>query len=99
MKGPIRTQDAAEGWARYGARLCIAALCAFFIAVVVQDIWSVDVWWQMSTGRWILEHRTLPSHDEFSYTVPQHRWIEMRWVYCVAAYLLWKLGGAAALVL
>src|SRR5438034_964089 len=100
MKGPlVREQKIWAGWEAWCWRLCLGALGLFFLAVMIQKIWSFDTWWQMATGRWILEHRALPTHDEFSYTVPAHPWIEMRWVYCILAYTLWQLGGATLLIL
>jgi tetratricopeptide (TPR) repeat protein len=75
------------------------ALAVFFLAMSIQKIFIVDLWWQLRTGEWIVANGTVPSHDVLSYTVTSHEWIEMRWLYCVAAYLAWKAGGAALLVL
>ena len=77
----------------------LAGLVLFFLALAVREIWAVDLWWQLRTGQWILENHAVPSHDTLSYTVADHAWIEMRWLYCVGAYLLWTAGGAALLVL
>lgn len=70
-----------------------------FLALSIKKIWNVDIWWQLSTGRWIVEHRDFPRVDQFSYTVPTHSWIELRWVFCILAYWGWQLGGAPLLIL
>lgn len=81
------------------AWISAAALCALFLCLSIQRIWNVDVWWQLATGRWIVEHHAFPRHDVFSFTVPDHPWIELRWIFCVLAYWGWEAGGPAALIL
>src|SRR5678816_1200322 len=66
---------------------------------MIQKIWSLDLWSQMAAGRWILEHHAWPRLDQFSYTVPTNEWIEVRWIFCVIAELLWRAGGPAAIIL
>jgi hypothetical protein len=79
------------------AGLC--GLIALFLAFSIQKIWDVDLWWQIRTGQWIADHRSVPSHDVFSYTATDHPWIEMRWLYCLFAYAGWSVGGPALLIL
>lgn len=71
----------------------IAGMVILFLAVTLQKIWAADTWWQLRTGQWIVENRTLPSIDVFSATAAGNPWIEMRWLYCVALYGVWSLGG------
>ncbi len=78
--------------------ISVAALCVLFLGLSIQKIWNVDIWWQLAAGRWIVENRAFPQHDVFSFTVPDHPWIELRWIFCVLAYWGWKAGGPAALV-
>src|SRR5262245_64047235 len=77
----------------------LASVFALFLALSIQKIWNVDIWWQLRTGQWILEHRAFPRLDEFSYTVRDHPWIELRWVFCVVAYLGWQAGGHTLLII
>jgi hypothetical protein len=58
-----------------------------------------DTYWHLAAGRWILSHRTVPWKDTLSFTVPDHPWINLQWLYDVALYGLYQLGGVNALVL
>jgi hypothetical protein len=79
--------------------MLVAGLGLLFLALAIQQIWSADIWWQLRTGQWIVEHRAVPTHDVLSYTARDHEWIEMRWLYCVLAYLGWQAGGPNLLIL
>ncbi|MBX3357687.1 MAG: tetratricopeptide repeat protein [Phycisphaeraceae bacterium] len=73
------------------------AAAALLVGVLsFQRIWPVDYWWQRGVGEYVLSHG-VPSHDVFSYTNPQHPWLETRWGYCVALFSLTRaLGHEAA---
>jgi len=45
---------------RLASSVSLAAVALLFAALTVQKIWNLDLWWQMRTGRWILEHRSVP---------------------------------------
>lgn len=75
-----------------------AGLSLLFVVVSVQKIWGADTWWQLATGRWVVEHWRVPAVDHLSYTVAGREWIELRWVFCVLLYLGWQVGGAAMLI-
>jgi Flp pilus assembly protein TadD len=77
----------------------LTGLVVLFLALSIQKIWNVDLWWQLRTGQWILEERTVPFEDVFSYTAAGREWIELRWLFCVTSYVAWKLGGATLLIL
>jgi tetratricopeptide (TPR) repeat protein len=76
-----------------------AALALFFLSMSIQMIWVADLWWQLRTGQWVVENGTVPTLDTLSYTATAHPWIELRWLYCLSAYIGWKLGGPALLIL
>ncbi|HVZ93504.1 MAG TPA: hypothetical protein VG797_03240 [Phycisphaerales bacterium] len=84
--------------ARRTAWLAVAALALVFLAVSLTQISAADIWWQLATGRYVLEHG-FPRVDVFSSTATGHEWIEMRWLFCVVIYLLWQLGGGGALLI
>ncbi len=75
------------------------SLGVLFLSLSIQKLWSPDIWWELRTGKWILEHAALPTRDTLSFTVPDHEWIEMPWLFFVAADLLWRVGGPALLIL
>jgi len=70
-----------------------AALLAFFPIV------SVDIWWHLKTGDWILAEGRLPTRDLFTYTVsPETRWYDTQWLFQVAVALAYRAGGWSGLI-
>ncbi len=82
---------------RWPGRLAAIAAAGVCFAAAARKIWSADFWWQLSAGRFIFEHGW-PVGDVFSYTAAGAPWIEARWLYCLAQYLLWSAGGAPLVV-
>jgi hypothetical protein len=83
-------------------------LFAMFVLCVppmLASNWSVfrdgDVSWHVAAGRWILEHRTVPATDPFSFTMAGHPWVAFEWgaeiIYAIA-YGVGGFGGLAAVV-
>ena len=72
----------------------IALVYAFFAGL--KTIAEFDLGWQMAMGRWIMQHREIPSVDVLSYTAAGQPW-----VYPVGAglifYSTFLLGGYALL--
>jgi hypothetical protein len=51
----------------------IAILYAFLAGL--RTLKDYDLFWQMSTGRWVVQHHQVPSVDVFSYTAAGKEWI------------------------
>lgn len=58
-----------------------------------------DVWWHLATGRYIVQHGTLPLTDVFSFTVAGHPWINQSWLLQVIWYGFYRIAGAEGLIL
>jgi hypothetical protein len=61
----------------------------FFAAIAVAAfgaIRSYDLFWQLATGRWIVEHRALPQTDPFAIASDKVEWIDGEWLYEVLLY-------------
>ena len=71
----------------------LAALLAF------RRLDDADTWWHLAAGRWIAEHRAVPHTDTLSYTVPDHAWINLQWLFDLFVYGLYRAGGPNLLVL
>jgi Flp pilus assembly protein TadD len=82
----------------FADRIVAVLLFAAVVCFAVHKIVAYDVWWQLKTGEWVLDHG-FPSTDPFSYATPDRPWIEMRWLYCVAANLIFKGFGLNALII
>ncbi|MCS7259353.1 MAG: hypothetical protein NZ765_01020 [Anaerolineae bacterium] len=66
---------------------------------------DTDTWWHLASGRYIVEHGTIPTTDPFSHTRQGAPWIDHGWLAQLFWYALYHLGswpllalGIAALV-
>jgi len=55
-----------------------------------------DTWWHLAVGKHILETRSLPSVDPYSFTVSGTHWIAYEWLGEVFMALAGRLGGLRA---
>lgn len=78
--------------------LVIALLIAIF-AMAARETSDPDMWWHLATGRYIVEMRSVPHHDVFSYTVVGRPWIAHEWLTDVVMFALYRLGGLTALLI
>lgn len=81
-----------RGWLPFAATATAAVLAT-------RRLDDFDTWWHLAAGRWIVENGTVPQTDTLSFTVPDHPWINLQWLFDVVLYGLHSLGGADALVL
>jgi len=58
-----------------------------------------DLWWQIKTGDWILEHHEVPKQDVFSYTFEGKPWINIKWGSEVLFALVSKAFGPECIFL
>lgn len=58
-----------------------------------------DTSWHLATGEWILNHRTIPVTDPFSYTFRGAQWTAHEWLSEVVMYVAWSLAGWPGLLL
>lgn len=65
-------------------------------AAGLRTVSDPDLGWNLATGRYVVTHRTIPSHDVFSYTARSSEWIYPPFA-GVLFYLFYLLGGYAAL--
>jgi hypothetical protein len=57
-----------------------------------------DIWWHLRSGQLVLHNRAVPRVDVFTYTNAGQPWIDIYWLYQIVITLLYRLGGASALV-
>ncbi len=68
-------------------------------AFALRRLENTDTWWHLASGRWIVKHGSIPSMDTLSWTVPDHPWINVQWLYDVLIYGIYRLGGPSLLVI
>ena len=72
---PTPSAPARRTRARLAAWLVLLPALALVGLALAQPLVSGDLWWHLSTGRWILEHGALPTTDPFSHTAGDRPWI------------------------
>jgi hypothetical protein len=60
---------------------------------------SLDLGFHIASGRWILEHHAWPRLDPFTYTVPDHEYVDMHGLFQIAASLAYRGGGGLGVAL
>jgi hypothetical protein len=67
----------------------------FILQPVVSD---PDIWWHLQTGRWIIEHGTLPITDPFSAFGEGKSWTAYSWLFEIGMYELVSVFGESAII-
>src|ERR1700674_5875959 len=72
-------------------------LVMFFVLLVFFNITKIsgedDFYWHLASGRYIVENKTVPSMDVFSYVTYGQQWIPFEWAWDVTTYLIYSLTG------
>jgi hypothetical protein len=75
--------------------MLIGAVLVASLALFVRPVTDTDFWLHAAAGRWIVEHARLPAHDLFTYTVPDHRWVNHEYLGEVLLWLVQARFGLA----
>jgi hypothetical protein len=84
------------GRAARGALLLATLLAVATIAL--SSLTVFDFWWYLAAGQRILQTRSVPATDPFSYTAEGRPWINHMWATQVLFTLLWERWGRLALI-
>lgn len=80
----------------------IAIAAALFLSLTVASlgpIRSYDYFWHLATGRWIADHRELPTADPFTVGSDPGAWHNGEWLFQVALYPIFRAGGHEGVVI
>jgi len=58
-----------------------------------------DIWWHLQTGKWIVEHGTLPMTDPFSAYGEDKPWVAYSWLFEVGMYRILSVFGEISIIL
>jgi len=64
-------------------------------ALGFREITSPDIGFHLGTARWMIENAAFPKTDLFTYTVPNHPYIDLQWLFQMMLYGMYRLGDAA----
>lgn len=78
-------------------------LLLFILLIIVFSTFKIfqddDIFWHLATGRYIVENKSIPSTEIFSYTESDVKWIPFEWGWDVVTFGIYNLGGYIALSL
>ncbi len=72
--------------------------CAVFLFFAYVSIFffrpveTGDIWWHLSTARWLWEHHYFPTVDVFSPTIEKSPWMMTQWLGSCLYYSVYQLG-------
>ena len=69
------------------------------IYILQPVITDPDIWWHLQTGKWIVDHWTLPSTDPFSAYGEDKVWVPYSWLFEVGMYGLVSFFGESGIIL
>jgi len=72
------------------------AAAIFFVLVsiaAVAPIRSYDYFWHLTTGRWIVDHHTIPQFDPLAVAGAHIPWINGEWLYQIVLYAVHGIAG------
>src|SRR5471032_715938 len=85
--GRIADSQAAMPW------IVAAAIYALLMVLGPRLLADPDTYSHIALGRWILEHRAVPSVDPFSQTMRGQHWVAFEWLSQIAYTSAHALGG------
>ena len=76
-------------------------VCALLLACTVfafyKPVEIEDNWWHLASGRWIMEHKSVPHNDPFPSFPEAKPWILTQWLGSVFFYGIYTIGGIEGL--
>ena len=76
-------------------RLFVWAFLLSLFSLAVRQCSSIDwdFWWHLKTGQYILQIKSIPNTDPFSFTRAGAEWITHEWLSEVIMYEVFRVGG------
>ncbi|HXE89928.1 MAG TPA: hypothetical protein VNK82_03095 [Terriglobales bacterium] len=69
------------------------------LGVTARPILVPDFWWHLRTGQWMVETRSIPHTDPFSYTAAGKPWVTHEWLSEVLIWALYRVADWGGLIL
>ncbi|HVX13117.1 MAG TPA: hypothetical protein VHC22_18175 [Pirellulales bacterium] len=76
--------------------LCLLVAVAFLLACYKET--DNDIWWHLAGGEWILSHCRVPDLDPFTFASQERTWIDLHWLFEVAAALAFRAAAMPGVV-
>jgi hypothetical protein len=79
-------------------RLFTGILFLGIFTLAARNIADPDFWWHLRTGQYIVETRSVPHADPFSFTRLGHPWMAHEWLSEVLIYTVYRVGSWGGLI-
>jgi hypothetical protein len=79
--------------------LLLGAIAIVLFVAFITPVSDPDFWWHLRTGQWMLQNHSLPAHDLYTFTVPNHVWTDHEYLSEILMALVWAAGGAVLISL
>ena len=77
----------------------VLALLSFAFALGFQRTLNFDYGWHLRAGEWIAANASVPRVDAWTLSHEGERWIDLHWLFQLALFQVWSLGGHAGVTL
>jgi tetratricopeptide (TPR) repeat protein len=95
----VRALSPPSRWTRWGDVGLVLGFLGLTFALGAFPLRDTDFWWHLRTGDLIRQTWRIPRTDWYTYTVPDHPWIDLHWGFQVLLSWGYALGGVPALTL
>jgi hypothetical protein len=76
----------------------VAIVFIGLFAMAARNVTDPDVWWHLKAGQYMVEHKSVPHTDPFSYTRTGEAWVAHEWLSEVLLYGIERVAGLGALI-
>lgn len=76
-----------------------AVISLLLTGIFLSPLHTVDLWWQLDSGRWMLEHGQYLGHEVRSFSMPGAAWPNFSWLFQVVIAAVEWVGGYWGLLL
>lgn len=93
--------ESAKRWEERIRRMLLLVAVFTVPAVIAMQLATVtdpDLWWHLRTGQWIAQHHVVPATDQFSAFGIEKPWVAYSWLFEVALYGVYSVGGLLGVV-
>ncbi len=99
MKEPGGQSSVAVSINRIAGYVLLSLVFLLLVCFLIREVSSFDVWFHLKTGQWIINNLSVPVTDMFSYTAAGNKYLDSHWLFQVALYAVYSIGGITGIQL
>lgn len=82
-------------------KLFLIAVILLSLYITIEPVWDNDLWWHVQTGKYVIENKTVPKTDVFSFYGIENnfKWIAHEWLSDVVLYVFYSIGWYQGLII